>query len=265
MESSFQTIYPLEYYLTFLNKGIRPDGRTTTQSRPLEIHKNSISSAEGSSFVKIGNTFVNCGIKAEIGIPPADQEPVLAINVELLPICSKNIRPGKPTDQAQYLSSTLNSLCGNIISREELLIENESLPLSWFLYVDVYCLNYDGNLLDASLLSVLAALESVSLPSISVTLEGNIVVAEGKSSMLNLQKYPVASTFATLEEYVITDPTFEEEELMSGSFTIVYDQNNKLCSVLKSGGSIVSDEVLQKCMKLSLENTTIRLEQVTAN
>ena len=38
---------------------------------------------------------------------------------------------------------------------------------AWCLYCDVVCLNYDGNLYDASLIALMAALQNVLLPEVS--------------------------------------------------------------------------------------------------
>lgn len=47
-----------------IEAGSRGDGRELDEFRPTIINKDSISTAEGSSLVKIGSTTVVCGIKA---------------------------------------------------------------------------------------------------------------------------------------------------------------------------------------------------------
>lgn len=64
---AFKRIYPEEYYLKFLEQDVRPDGRNLTDVRNTLISVGTISTANGSSFVKIGTTSVVCGIKAEVG------------------------------------------------------------------------------------------------------------------------------------------------------------------------------------------------------
>lgn len=54
----------MKYYRDFLNHDLRPDGRELDQFRPVVINVDSITSADGSAIVKIGNTTVVCGIKA---------------------------------------------------------------------------------------------------------------------------------------------------------------------------------------------------------
>lgn len=49
--------------------------------------------------------------------------------------------------------------------------------------------------------------------------------------------------------FVLADPTFEEESLLATSFTIVYNNEGRLCSVYKPGGAAVSEEVLRNSMQ----------------
>lgn len=57
-------IDPQKYYRDVLAHEIRPDGRSLNEFRPMSINVKSLSNADGSAIVKIGNTTVVCGIKA---------------------------------------------------------------------------------------------------------------------------------------------------------------------------------------------------------
>lgn len=46
---------------------------------------------------------------------------------------------------------------------------------AWKLMVDVYCMDHDGNVLDAALISVMAALRSLQLPAVSVNEADHLV------------------------------------------------------------------------------------------
>lgn len=82
----------------------------------------------------------------------------LAINVELLPICSPHLRQGKPTDQAQLVGQYLNDIALNIIDLDNLLYHSEDGDAAWYLYADIYCFDHDGNIFDACLAAFVAAL-----------------------------------------------------------------------------------------------------------
>lgn len=88
------------------------------------------------------------------------------MNVELPSLCSKKIRPGIPCDEAMQITSFLNEVCNNckILDLQQLCISVDKLV--WVLSCDVYCLNYDGSVLDACLIALLSALKTGTLNSI---------------------------------------------------------------------------------------------------
>jgi exosome complex component RRP43 len=65
----FRTIYPSEFYNKFLSQNVRPDGRSLLSVRKTSVSVGSITSAAGSSFVRLGHTSVVAGVKGEIGKP----------------------------------------------------------------------------------------------------------------------------------------------------------------------------------------------------
>lgn len=58
----------------------------------------------------------------------------------------------------------MNNIHYSILKMDELVIlkgeEEEGMNIVWFLYVDIYCLNYDGNVFDSALLALVAALKN---------------------------------------------------------------------------------------------------------
>ncbi|EEB87885.1 hypothetical protein MPER_14569 [Moniliophthora perniciosa FA553] len=70
----------------------------------------SISTANGSALVRMGNTTVVCGVKAEIAEPELDKpnDGFLVPNIDLPAICSSKFKPGPPSEEAQVISERLN-------------------------------------------------------------------------------------------------------------------------------------------------------------
>jgi len=191
---------------------------------------------------------VTCGIKAEIGKAPPKPMSHIAVNIELMTLCSPQFRRGVPSSLAQSICEELNSLTCNLIPPSNFRISTEEEELFWYLYVDLYCLDYNGNIFDASMIAVLSALKSLKLPTISM--KGGVVSAtENRTNALQLHHYPVPLTFGIFDSFIITDPTADEEKLGNGSFSIVFDEKGQLYSVVKSGGSVVTDEQLRDCME----------------
>lgn len=98
----------------------------------------------------------------ELGVPKSETPDVgyLLVNVELPSLCYKKIRPGIPCDEAMETTSFLNEVCNNckILDLHQLCICVDKLV--WVLSCDIYCLNYDGSVLDACLIALLSALQT---------------------------------------------------------------------------------------------------------
>ncbi|XP_062910431.1 exosome complex component RRP43 [Mobula hypostoma] len=252
MAAGFKTVEPLEYYRKFLKENCRPDGRELGEFRTTTLNIGSITTADGSALVKLGNTTVVCGIKVEFAAPTVDapNKGYVVPNVDLPPLCSSRFRPGPPGEQAQAASQFIFDVIENsqIIQKEDLCIEKGKL--AWVLYCDMMCLDYDGNLLDTCLTALLAALKNVQLPSVSINEETGLAeVNMNQKNQLNIRKNPVATSFAIFDNTIfIVDPTAEEEALSSGMVTIVIDEEDRLCAVHKPGGSVLSSEKLQDCI-----------------
>jgi exosome complex component RRP43 len=156
----FKKLQPVEYQRRFLEKGLRPDGRGIEQFRKASVVAGSISKCQGSATVKIGNSIVVCGIKGEITEPAAltPRQGFFVPNVDLPALCSPKFKPGPPQEWTQSLSQLVDQLFLDvpILNLEQLCIEPNKAV--WVLYADIVCLNYDGSILDAVLLSLMAAL-----------------------------------------------------------------------------------------------------------
>ncbi|XP_026797542.3 exosome complex component RRP43 [Pangasianodon hypophthalmus] len=252
MAAGFKTAEPLEFHRSFLKENCRPDGRELGEFRPTTLNTGSISTADGSALVKIGNTTVVCGIKAELAVPAADapDKGYIVPNVDLPPLCSSRFRPGPPGEQAQVASQFIADVIddSNIIKKEDLCIEKSKL--CWVLYCDIMCLDYDGNLLDACLITLLAALKNAQLPKVTINKETDLAEVDMQhKSHLQINKHPVASSFAVFDdEVIIVDPTTEEESLATALITAVTDEDDQLCAFHKPGGSSLSAEKLQDCI-----------------
>ncbi|XP_023661056.2 exosome complex component RRP43 isoform X2 [Paramormyrops kingsleyae] len=252
MAPGFKTAEPLEYHRSFLKENCRPDGRELGEFRTTTLNIGSISTANGSALVKIGNTTVICGIKGELTCPPSDapNKGYIVPNVDLPPLCSSRFRPGPPSEQAQVASQFIADVIdsSNVIQKEDLCIEKGKL--SWVLYCDIICLDYDGNLLDTCVVALLAALKNARLPEVTINKETDLAeVNTDKLHHLNVSKHPVSSSFSIFDNtIVIVDPTVEEETLSTAMMTVVTDEDDRLCMLHKPGGSALSGEKLQDCI-----------------
>jgi len=252
MSLEFKTIQPLDYYKKFFAQKVRPDGRGLWKVRPTAINIGSISTADGSALVRLGNTAVICGIKAELAMPkPAEpKKGYLVPNIELSPLCSPHFRPGPPSEQAQVSSQLLLTILNSskCINLEDLCVKEGKLV--WVLYCDVFCLNYDGTIVDAAVIALVATLRNLLLPEVTLDAEdGQPKVDLNKLHPINIQASPVSTTLALFEDNImLIDPTNEEECLASGIVTIVSLEDEKLCGIYKPGGHSLDDVSFQECI-----------------
>src|SRR5208337_3721900 len=143
-----------------IDKGKRLDGRELTDYREIKIEQGIIEKAEGSARVLLGKTEVVVGVKIETGEPFSDtpNEGVLTVNAELVPLASPGFEPGPPDESSIELARIVDRGI-----RESKAIDTGKLCVIpgkkvFVVFVDVYVLNHDGNLIDASALAAMAAL-----------------------------------------------------------------------------------------------------------
>jgi len=263
MADDYKIAQPLEYYKHFLKENIRPDGRSLTQFRPTLLNVGTVNTARGSAVFKQGHTMVVCGVTAELAEPTAENpnKGFFVPNVELPPLCSLEFRPGPPSESAQVLSQCVLEFANNsnLIDLEALCVEEQKLV--WVVYADILCMSHDGNLLDACMTALYAALKNTQLPQIIVNEETKDIEYVPYSEFpLTLSSKPVSTTIALFDEDILlVDPCHEEEDIALGMITVVTGGDGEVYAVHKPGGCAVDDVVLKDCMKYAMQ----RHEQVT--
>jgi len=238
-----QTIYSL------LAKGLRTGNRDLVSPRSIQIQTGVVEKAEGSALVRLGNTQVLVGVKIDVGTPFRDtpDEGVLTVNAEYVPVASPYFEPGPPDENAIELARVVDRSLRevNAVDRKSLVIrEGEKV---WVVFVDIYVLDYDGNLYDASMLAAMAALMDAKLPDFEELETGEIVVLKDKyQGPLKLNHVVVSTTVAKIGDIYIVDPNLEEEVVSDVRLFVAFDENGRIVGVQKAGpGSIIQSELLK--------------------
>ncbi len=120
------------------------------------------------------------------------------------------------------------------------IIQGKSVYALW---VDVYVLNHDGNLMDASLLAAVAALATSQVPK--SVIDGDVVKLDKSTKVplsVNIDKMPLTITFNKIGKYILADANVEEEVLSEGRFTIAFSGDD-VVSIQKSSGFFTPLEV----------------------
>lgn len=136
----------------------------------------------------------------------------------------------------------------------------EDAPLmAWHLSVDMYCLDYCGNVFDAALLALVAALRDTRLPTVTRDARGHYVRSRACTVPLQLNFVPVSTTFALIDHFIIADPTDAESELETASLSVVLDADAAIVSIRKPGGSPVAVDALRKCIDVAQSRVPVVL------
>ena len=251
MSEAFKRLFPRAYFSRLQENNVRVDGRTNTESRKVTVVPNVISTADASALCTIGRTSVICGVRYEVGIPLAakPEEGRIQVTVEIGGICSPNPSEVLPILLEQTLMRLVDS---GLVNGKDLCIQ--PIKAAWVLKCHIICLDDDGSVKDACILSFVEALRSLRLPSdvIIADNDGQVrIISPKNEKRLNLNYFIVPLSAGVFDDGagIIIDPCAEEESVVDCIITVVVDVSSGDClSLQKSGGSPVSLEHLQQCL-----------------
>ncbi|MCK4647462.1 exosome complex protein Rrp42 [Candidatus Pacearchaeota archaeon] len=236
----------------YLEAGKRFDGRKPDEFREVSIETGVSKNAEGSARVKIGKTEVLVGIKMNVSEPYPDSPDKgnLMVTAELTPLSSPRFENGPPRFNAIEL--------GRVIDRgirESKFIELEKLCIKegekvWTVFVDIYSINDDGNLLDAAGLGAIAALKNAKIPKYDLK-EEKVLYGELSDKNMPLKKdIPISLTVHKIGNSLMLDPTREEEDVSETRITIG-SSNGIISSMQKGEAMSLSVEEFEKILDLT--------------
>ncbi len=251
-----------EVILAGLRKGEREDGRSLTDFRDIEIQTGYVGKAEGSALVKLGDTKVIAGVKVDIGTPFPDTPDmgVQIVNAEFIPVASPVFEPGPPGEDAIELARVIDR---GLRSAEAVNLSSLVLvPGSkvWTIFVDIYPLDHYGNLIDASGLAAMSALIDTKLPSVEVV-DGELKISEEKRP-LPINTRVVYVTVAKIEDFLVVDPTFEEELAADARVTYAINEDLNICGIQKGGSGAFRVKELIEARDIALEIAPKLLEKL---
>lgn len=240
-----------QHIVTCLKSGIRIDGRRLDEFRQVALEYDVSGTAEGSACVKLGDTEVIVGIKLMIDKPFPDtpEDGAIMVGAELLPLSSAHFELGPPSIEAIELARVVDRGI-----RESKAIDLKALCIKkgekiWMVSVDICTINDAGNLLDASALATVAALQHTFFPQYE---DDEIDYTIKTDKQLELHKIPVAVTVYKLGGHFLVDPLPEEEVASDARLTITTTQDGTICALQKGGTASLTLEDIDTMVGLAL-------------
>ncbi len=236
----------------YLKEGKRFDGRKPEEFRDIVIETDVSKNAESSCRVKLGKTEVIVGVKLNAGTPYPDSPDKgnLMVTAELLPLSSPRFENGPPKFPAIELGRVTDRGI-----RESKIIELDKLCIKegekvWTIFIDIYSINDDGNLMDAAGIGALVALKNAKIPKYDEKTE-QVLFGEWTDKKLPLKKdLPISLTAYKIGEHIVFDPTLQEEDVSETRVTMS-SKDGILHSMQKSGLKELDVEEFGKMLDLT--------------
>lgn len=236
-----------DHILNLLARGEREDGRAKDQMRDIKVTIGFVEPADGSARVKIGKTEVIAGVKIIPGTPFQDSPDVgvLTTGAELIPMAHASFESGPPGEDAIELARVVDRGI-----RESGMVDVKKLCITsgekvWMVYIDMYALDYDGNLFDAANLAAVCALKSAKVPASQYGF--------GDDFPLPVTCIPVSVTSVKVGNDLIVDPNFDEETISSVRLTVTTDDNGNFRAMQKGGKGSITRAELALCLDRAVE------------
>ena len=241
-----------ENIIDLLNQEKRIDDRSFEDYRDITINTDYITKAEGSAMVSIGTTTAVCGVKASTTTPFSNSpdEGIIITNTELLAIASRNFEYGPPNKFAVEISRVVDRTIREspLIDLKELcIIENSTC---WKLHLDIYILDFDGNIMDAACLAAVCALLTTKLPSVT-TVNGEVNIDNDNLVKLPIKNKSILCSVAKLYDQLIVDPVSIEESLMDASISIGFREDGSICAIQKCGLDVLTISEVRKSINIA--------------
>ncbi len=249
------------YVKELLAKGAREDGRGMFDFREISITPNIIEHAEGSAQVDLGATRVLAGVKLQVEEPMEDtpKQGNLMVSSELLPLAHAEFESGPPSPVSIELARVVDRgiRAAECVDLEKLFIEEGK---AWSVFIDLYVLNYNGNLFDACTIAAMAGLSTAKVPKFE---DGKAIYTE-RTKPLELKNFVISTTFSKIDNVLVLDPNIHEEAASSTRVTIAND--GKVIRAMQKGlgGGSFSPAEIESLVDVSLSKYSEIKKQVSS-
>jgi len=219
-----------------ISQNIRGDGRNNLDYRHFVLETGILTQTNGSARVKLAQTDVLVGVKAEIGEPDLDS-PTKG-KVQLSVECCPSASPEFEGRGAEELNTELARVLERLLQTESAIDLTKLciIPgkVCWILYVDAMVLDSGGNLFDAISVATRAALFNTTIPVVEVANDDYDVTDDpSKQWNLDVTNVPIYVTFCKIGTSYIVDATIEEELCVNVRLTIGVNKKGNICTVQK--------------------------------
>uniref|UniRef100_H2YHK9 Exosome complex component RRP45 n=1 Tax=Ciona savignyi TaxID=51511 RepID=H2YHK9_CIOSA len=243
-----------QFLLQALASNIRVDDRVAVDYRDVSIH---FGLDQGCCTVHMGRTKTLAQVTAELTKPKENRpsEGYLGIQIEMSTMAAPNFDPAKQGEIGAGLQQMLERsiIMSRAIDLEELCVRVGEK--AWHIQVYIHVLSHDGNILDCACIAAVAALKQFKRPDVSVIgKEFTVHTLEEKNPLyLTMHHMPFCASFAFFQggEYMVMDPTLNEERVMDGKLMLAVNNHKEVCCLQMSGELQINKEKILTCTNMA--------------
>ena len=154
------------------------------------------------------------------------------VGAELLPLSNPEFESGPPNEESIEVARVVDRGL-----RESKAIDSKKLCITegekvWNVSIDVCSINAAGNILDASALAAMAAIQDAKFPKY----DGKAVDYKHLTdTRLPIVRTPLSITIHKIGEFLFVDPSTEEEKVIESRLTVAMTPDGKICALQKGG------------------------------
>ena len=236
---------------SLLKEGKRTDNREPYEFRDIEVETGVSVNAEGSARVRVGKTEVIVGVKMDVQEPYPDHEDegTMVVSMEFSQTAGERYESGPPQMDSIEIARVVDRgirESGFIDWKKLCITEGEKV---WSVSIDIYCINDDGNVLDASGIAAVAALRMARFPVYDKK-EEKVQFGEFTDDKLPLTEHiPFSMTYYKIGDKFVLDPNRDEEDACEARITLAVSENkkDKMINSMQKGGivSISADALVE--------------------
>lgn len=241
------------FILHGIQDNLRTDGRGCEDYRYMELETNIVQNTNGSARLRLSNTDVLVGVKAELSDVNLDKpkEGWLEFFVDFSANAAPEFEGRGGEEDAAKISCMLSKAYSNnaCLDLEQLCVISNTK--CWILYIDILVLECGGNLFDAISLAVKAALHNTRIP-ITNLISGEKGMEEVELTddphncwRIDIQNMPCIVTVFKIGNHHLVDASLEEESCTHCSLMMGVTVSGSITAVDKNGsGSLDPDSIL---------------------
>ena len=239
-----------------LNSGKRLDGRKSDEYRKLEVEFDVSKNSASAVRVKFGKTEVLAGVHLALATPYPDSQDqgTFMTSAELHPMASQQFDIGRPGINSIELARVIDRGI-----RESGFIDMKALCIKkgekvYQVFVDIFAINDDGNLMDVAGLAALVALGRARMPI--YTEKEDIIDGYSKTKRIPLDKdvLSFSMTFHKVGDAIVADVSKDEEAVSKFRLTVAMGDNDgkaRITAMQKGLAGTISAKDMETILNLA--------------